>query len=156
MNSKYFRDDNAQRAREITSSRQLNIPFRYNHKQHFTPEEKRTILSRVKEIGVLQTAIEFGMNKKIIMKWLNAMDSPKDSDFTPSTPETEANEKSINENLTYEEVKPLEENIFEDNIATSEPEPDITLEIENAILREKVKQLTEHVNKLRSIVKILG
>ncbi len=163
MNTKYFRDDNAQRAREITSPRPLSVPFRYNHKQYFTPEEKRTILSRVKEIGVLRTAIEFGMNKKIIMKWLNAMDSQTDSDFIPSTsdisdtPDEEANEKFVDDNLPQKEVKPVEDNISsEENIANTEFTQDLMLKIENAILKEKVKQLTEHVNKLRDIVKILG
>ena len=111
MNNKYFRDDNLQRAREITSPQPINNPVVRWNKQTFTPEEKREILTRVKAIGVLRTAIEFGMNKKVILRWLDEMTRPESHDREDHE---EVYEHSHDQTINAEVVK--------DKIVPSEPE----------------------------------
>ena len=215
MNNKYFKDDNFQRAREITSPRPLSVSLGRD-KQYFTPEEKKEILTRVKTIGVLRTAIEYGMNKKIIFKWLNAMNSPGNIDsYDEAMPKALPEENNDNDEVVVEEVKsnddtnkdktsninddfsteekaailarvkevgfdkaatevgttkseliywkyvlkikPMDEQIEEQETKPSKKMPKgandfKNLELENALLREKIQYLTEQINKLRAAI----
>ncbi len=128
----------------------------------FTREELRQILERNAQVGSRKTAKEFNTTWQAVLaiqKKFKSQDAIPLISGVPQLSSTQANEfgltKQIPERVAIEEPE-ANAPVVKDNIITStqldSSKTYSSLEIENAILREKIVALTEQVEKLRSAV----
>ena len=114
--------------------------------EDFTEKEKLFILARVKKLGIKKVAQKTGVSEDIIKEWRKAM--KKAPAFAPA--EDQQPEEPVTKILKQEKNEAVSTSKMKDIDAPT------SLEIENAILKEKISELTKQVERLRSAVKELA
>ena len=140
----------------------------------FTAEEKALILKRATEVGINRAAEEFESSWQAIAAMQREAKANGTLPLAPSRPKgsiakTEHKTQLIKAVEKIEEAVPVkEEHVTTQNTVTKKAEElkvsvssdtekkHSAMEIENAILREKVAVLTEQLEKLRSAVSQLA
>ena len=110
----------------------------------FTAEAKIKVLQRAGEIGFSRAAREAGISRWVLMQW--------ERKALAQNPDLKLNIKHSKRNKTIPQVQQPVEN----NQPVAVVKANDNLEVENAILKEKVAALTEQLEKLRAAVSKLA
>ncbi len=119
------------------------LPTGNKRSRDFTAEEKIKILQRAAEIGLSKAAREAGISRWVLMQWERKA-LAQNPDIQLNIKHSKRGRVSKVNQVTETSNKPL-------GTEKTEKTND-NLEIENAILREKVAALTEQLEKLRAAV----
>lgn len=119
----------------------------------FTPEEREKIFQSVQDIGLTKTSRNFGLPLWIV-KYIAAVEKKK-ANIAPKQKENKIITAEIQKVPEISEsvvVEPKEKITLDKNLIGEKGEEVISLMLENALLKEKLSNLAEQMQKLRVTV----